>query len=115
MSWALYNPNTGPDHENPRSYEGPDRDERALKEIVVKQAITQRITGKKSSGLSHEAEALGYFRESGSPHIIKMYRHLYEDIGNGTMRLDKGRVHRMFLEYCPGGDLADWFKKKRDM
>lgn len=43
-----------------------------------------------------------------------MYRHLYRERGNGSMGLDKGLVHRLFMEYCPGGDLEHWMQKKFD-
>lgn len=112
MSWALYNSNPGPDSENHRTYDGPDKDEKAVTEIVVKQAMISKPSGRSSSGLTHEALALGYFRESGSPHIVKMYRHLYEERGNNSMRMDRRWVHRLFLEYCPGGDLFGWFQHK---
>jgi hypothetical protein len=95
-----------------RRYRGQDRDAKGLKEVVVKQSVAVDSQGISHTGLSREARSLEYFKDSGSPHIIKMYRRLYEEPGNNSMSLDEGTVHRLFMEYCPGGDLHDWLEKK---
>ena len=94
------------------SYEGPDRDHKGLTEVAVKQSVAITPAGKFKAGLSREAQMLEYLRSTGSPHIVKSYRHLYEEPGNNTMPLDAGIVHRLYLEYCPGGDLTDWLHGK---
>jgi hypothetical protein len=98
-------------NKNYRTYNGPDKDKKALQDIVVKQSLAGNRF-QPIMGLSHEAMALEAFKSSGSPHIVKMYRHLYRERGHNSMKLDVGIVHRIFLEYCPGGDLAHWLRKK---
>ena len=95
------------------SYESSDRDSKPLKEVVVKQGLTTRSDGTASGGLTGEAEMLRLLGLTGSLHILKMYRRLYVDQGGGHLRIDHEEVHRVFLEYCPGGDLFDWMLEKR--
>ena len=97
-------------------YKGPDRDSKPLKDVVVKQATTWRLGGRKSEGLDEEADFLQTFLTSRTQHIVRIYRRIYKDIGAGTVKPDPTHeVHRIFLEFCPGGDLANFFnKKKRD-
>jgi len=94
-------------------YEGSDKSSQAMTQVVVKQACIQVPGGRRSTGLLAEEHFLNIFKYTGSPHILKMYRHLYKEIGNNTMEYDHWEVHRIFLEFCPNGDLYDWIEKKR--
>lgn len=62
-------------------------------------------------GLESEAVWLAKFANSKSPHIVRMYKHIYEEKGQKTIDLDWGVVQRIYLEFCPGGDLANWLAK----
>lgn len=95
-------------------YVGPDRDFKPLKDVVVKQATTLRAGGTKGPGLIEEGEFLQSFLSARTKHIVRIYRRVYRDLGAGTLSQDPAaEVHRMFLEFCPGGDLHDvWHKKK---
>lgn len=52
-----------------------------------------------------------------SQHIPRLYKRVYRDIGSGVpgMRIDSNRreVHRMFIEFCAGGDMHDLIKTCR--
>ncbi|KAH8598920.1 hypothetical protein B0O99DRAFT_30463 [Bisporella sp. PMI_857] len=92
------------------TYEGSDRDSKALVDIVVKQASATGPGG----GLAGEAKLLDILRHTGSPHVLKMYKNLFQDEGEGVMpEFDTGLVHRILLEYCPGGDLIDFLRTRR--
>jgi hypothetical protein len=47
--------------------------------------------------------------KTGSKHFPKLYKRVYRAAGAGStnIRIDSSRreVHRMFMEYCAGGDL----------
>jgi hypothetical protein len=94
-----------------RTYSGPDKERKGLTNVVVKQSLAGRDE-ESTMGLEGEAMALESFKTSGSPHIIQMYRRLYREQGHGSMQLDRGIVHRIFMEYCPGGDLERWVTTK---
>ncbi|RDL37451.1 uncharacterized protein BP5553_04884 [Venustampulla echinocandica] len=89
------------------SYEGPDRQRATPKDIVVKQALA-------NPGLEIEAQFLQRFKDCRSEHIVKIYRGLSQEAGQGTEDYDpsNGAVHRIYLEYCPGGDLFDADKRR---
>lgn len=93
------------------SYEGPDRDQKSVKDIAVKQAVRDGPNYTWGDGLETEASFLKDFAGSNSPHILRMYSHLFSDIGQGTDDYDEGDVQRLFLEFCQGGDLGRWLKK----
>lgn len=83
-------------------YTGPEN--KAFKDIVVKQGLA------KNGGLNDDADIHVALAPANSNHIVKMYRHVYTGQGSGTSaKFDPGGVgvHRMFLEYCEGGDLFD--------
>jgi hypothetical protein len=46
-----------------------------------------------------------------TPHIIRMYKHLFEEEGQKTFDQDWGLVQRIYLEFCAGGDLVSWMSK----
>jgi hypothetical protein len=94
-----------------RTYTGPDKERKGLTNVVVKQSRAGSDE-EPTMGLEGEAMALESFKTSRSPHIIKMYRRLYREQGHGSMQLDMGIVHRIFMEYCPGGDLQRWASTK---
>ncbi|KAK0118662.1 hypothetical protein ONS96_011749 [Cadophora gregata f. sp. sojae] len=89
------------------SYQGPDRDAKSLKDVAVKQSIRMAYPSG-WYGLEWEAANLLELGQAKSQHIVRMYRHLYEEVGQRTNEHDKGLVHRIFLEYCPGGDTWQW-------
>ena len=84
---------------------------RSLREVAVKQSV-RSFGGRIHLGLEEEAKFYSLFAEAHSQHIVKMYRRLYTDRGAGYGRFDVGIVDRIFLEYCPGGCLADQQEKK---
>lgn len=88
------------------TYNGQSPNEEALKDIVVKQGSSQR------GGFRSEAEHYLALNTSKSVHIPRMYRQIYVEKGSGIFSgaYDTGEVHRMFLEYCPGGDLSTWLR-----
>jgi hypothetical protein len=95
-------------------YQGPDRAMKPLKDIAVKQAPARRKSRKTNewtgAGLEKEAQFLMLFAGR-TQHIVRMYRHMYKDTGSGpgSVLADLAtEVHRIFLEYCPGGDLAGY-------
>lgn len=90
------------------TYDGPDRHLRTLKDVAVKQAVKSGPFYKFGDGLETEAAILSLFQPVKTQHVVKMYRHMYEEMGEGTDKFDHGRVHRIFLEFCPGGDLYNW-------
>jgi hypothetical protein len=90
------------------SYGGPDRHLRKLNDVAVKQAVKSGPFHKWGDGLETEARLLMLFQPIRTQHVVKMYRHMYEDAGQQTDQFDYGVVHRIFLEYCPGGDLSGW-------
>lgn len=94
------------------SYEGNDRGEKSMVDVVVKQASLRSHKGHLLGGLTKEAEILSLFKASGSRHIPKIYRRLYEDKGAGSSKYDHWEVQRIFLEYCEGGDLFSLVENK---
>lgn len=90
------------------SYEGPDRDQQVLKDVVVKQGLVWRPDWQ--WGMHFEADMLRQLNKANSSHVLRMYHDLYEEPGFNTDGFDRGLVHRLFLEYCPGGDLDGWSK-----
>lgn len=90
------------------TFKGPDRHLRKLNDVAVKQAVKAGPTFQWGDGLETEARLLALFQPIKTQHVVKMYRHKYEDIGQQTDEFDYGVVHRIFLEYCPGGDLRGW-------
>jgi hypothetical protein len=93
------------------TYQGPDRANRTMNDIAVKQAVHKSARGF-FDGLKSEAHFYSLFTESNSPHIVRMYRRLYKEPGHQTMDFDEGIIHRIFLEFCPGGDLNRWLENK---
>ncbi|KAG4440814.1 hypothetical protein IFR05_003686 [Cadophora sp. M221] len=91
------------------SYEGPDRDSKSLKDVAVKQSVRFAFP-LGGFGLQFEAANLSELGRAKSQHIVKMYRHLYEELGQHTNQFDVGLVHHIFLEYCPGGDVGNWIR-----
>lgn len=92
------------------TYKGKDRDQRTMVDVAVKQASESNY-----GGLYAEAHILGMFSNSNNPHILKMYRRLYTEaggIGANTPVYNRGLIHRVFLEYCPGGDLFNLLEEK---
>jgi hypothetical protein len=92
------------------SYEGPDRDSKSLKDVAVKQSLRFAFP-LGGFGLQFEAANLSELGRAKSQHIVRMYRHLYEEVGQRTNKFDMGLVHRIFLEYCPGGDAGNWIRE----
>jgi len=94
-------------------YQGPDRAMKPLKDVAVKQASVMRKSRRanvmtRTEGLEKEAKFLMLFAQRRTQHIVKMYRRLYTDTGSGANSVTADpatEVHRIFLEYCPGGDL----------
>lgn len=99
-------------------YEGIDRDEKTVKDLAVKQAVyppaNRRGLAPDSGGLLREAAFYTLFQPHQTPHIPRMYTHMYEDGGGNTGILDEGTVHRIFLEFCEGGSLSHWHSKYMD-
>lgn len=97
-------------------YKGPDRNLKPLKDVVVKQATTYRAGRRKGAGLKSEDEFLQMFLATKTRHIVRIFRRMYSDVGAGTPRLEPDppdqEVHRIFLEFCPGGDLNNFFDRK---
>ncbi|CZT47468.1 uncharacterized protein RSE6_08031 [Rhynchosporium secalis] len=91
------------------SYEGPDREKKGLRDVAVKQSLRNPFP-LGGWGLEGEAMALMELGKAKSQHVVKMYRHLYEEMGQRTNSYDVGLVHRIFLEYCPHGDMGEWIK-----
>jgi hypothetical protein len=89
------------------TYNGADRDKKRIVDIAVKQAARGQF-----DGLRGEAFFLSLFEGANNPHILKMYQGLHEEKGNASMKYDYGDVHRLFLEYCAGGDLFSWLERK---
>lgn len=83
-----------------------------ISDLVVKQAA---VNERNRHGLSREAAILQRLAETNSPHVVKMYQKLFEEQGRGTFpKYDPvGTVHRIYLEYCPGGDLSQWSSDRR--
>ncbi|KAH7416829.1 kinase-like domain-containing protein [Cadophora sp. MPI-SDFR-AT-0126] len=92
------------------TYQGPDRDTKSVKDIAVKQSIRMAYPSG-GFGLEWEAANLLELGKAKSQHIVRMYRHLYEEVGQRTNQYDMGLVHRIFLEYCPGGDAWHWIRE----
>ena len=92
------------------------RNTKTKKRIVIKQAAAQRWDGSVASGLEEEASMLKLLRGAGSSHILKMYGDIMHGEGrNFVYRMDcPGPVERIFLEYCPGGDLLDWVTRRKE-
>ncbi|KAE8446826.1 hypothetical protein EG329_011603 [Mollisiaceae sp. DMI_Dod_QoI] len=90
------------------TYDGSDRAQRTMNDVAVKQAVKKGPTYTWGDGLEKEARLLMLFQQANTPHVVRMYRHLYEDAGQQTDDFDHGVIHRIFLEYCSGGDLNDW-------
>lgn len=66
--------------------------------------------------MAKEEGWLKLFQGIGTPHIVRMYRHLYNDMGQDTDEtLDTGTVSRIFLEYCPNGDLWKYYDTYQEM
>ncbi|KAL2064718.1 hypothetical protein VTL71DRAFT_3856 [Oculimacula yallundae] len=95
------------------TYVGPDRESKSLKDLAVKQSTKMKLL-LRGYGLEVEAWALLHLGRAKSQHVLKMYRHLYEEEGQRTNSFDVGLVHRIFLEYCPNGDLGDWLRDRLD-
>lgn len=55
-------------------------------------------------------------RSARSEHFPKLYKYAYRDSGAGTgnLRIDarSREVHRLFMEYCQGGDLFECIKTR---
>jgi hypothetical protein len=84
----------------------PENKGRKLRQVVVKQA-----GGSKHAVdlLQAEARFLMLFRQTGTKHVVKMYRRFYTEKGQGAIPSTDpggGEVGRIFLEYCQGGDFA---------
>lgn len=77
--------------------------EKTTRKVVVKQAGPGAV-----EGLLREGGFLSLFAKAGIKHIVKMYRAVIEDKGQGTNeKFDrKKRVAKMFLEFCAGGDFS---------
>lgn len=82
-------------------YEGSDRNQR-VKDIAVKQVS--------NNSLENEAVFLKRLAEVGTPHIVKMYGKLIKDAVFETKDIKAGDVQRLYLEFCPGGDLYSYLK-----
>ncbi|PVH81188.1 kinase-like protein [Cadophora sp. DSE1049] len=92
------------------SYQGPDRDTKSMKDVAVKQSIRMAYPYG-GFGLEWEAANLLELGKAKSQHIVRIYRHFYEEVGQRTNGYDMGLVHRIFLEYCPGGDTWYWIRE----
>lgn len=92
----------------------PGSIESQVRDIVVKQ--TRAAV---DNGLRYESKFLENLTSTGSRHFPKLYGRVQRDVGTGTeLAIDPHRreVHRIFLEYCPGGSLysnMQNFKKTR--
>ncbi|KAI9739886.1 MAG: hypothetical protein M1818_004942 [Claussenomyces sp. TS43310] len=97
-------------------YMGPRNQRRYAEEwgditfVVVKQQ--RAIYGK---GLREEAARMKLLNRSGSQHVPRLYKRCYRDAGAGTkgLGIDSSRreVHRIFIEYCHGGDMNNFITK----
>lgn len=96
-------------------YEGKDAAKVSLTDIAVKQGIYTHGVGNGSArrGFHDEVGFLSNLWEVETAHVVKMYRHLYEDVGQTWEAQDKigTSVHRLYLEFCPRGDLQGMFDK----
>jgi hypothetical protein len=87
--------------------------------IVVKQS------GKPDRNLQNESRLLAQCRASGTPHVVKLYKSYHQEGGTGTSaKFDPfpytnrpilgdvyalaKEVSRIYLEYCPRGDMWQW-------
>ncbi|KAE9367894.1 kinase-like protein [Stipitochalara longipes BDJ] len=93
------------------TYEGEDRDQKTVKDLAVKQALRFGPAYSWGDGLESEARWLSMLARAKTPHIVKMYKHLFEEEGQRTFSQDWGLVQRIYLEFCPGGDLSGWLSK----
>lgn len=83
-------------------YEGSDRNQR-VKDIAVKQVFNK--------SLENEVVFLKRLAEVGTPHIVKMYGKLINDAVFATDDVKAGDVQRLYLEFCPGGDLHNYLQE----
>ncbi|RDW66852.1 hypothetical protein BP5796_09601 [Coleophoma crateriformis] len=81
--------------------------------IAVKQATYTSTR----PGLQWEANILAMLRHTNSGHIPHMIGEMEAGVGAGDagQTFDTGPVHRMKLEYCPGGTLWDWLSQRWDI
>jgi hypothetical protein len=74
------------------TYEGNDEGQKRMVDVVVKQARFLRYDRTRVSGLNTEFEFLELFRNHKCRHILRVYRKLYTDVGQGTSEYDQGDV-----------------------
>lgn len=92
---------------------GGDENFLGLKNVAVKQNV-MRYHVSNGRGLNQEAWFYRFLGRAQSQHIPKMYRELYQDVGRNTQDADRGPVERIFLEFCPGGDLQNLIDRRMD-
>lgn len=98
------------------SYEGPGN--LPERDVVVKQGRGRVLwDGRPDGGVSGESYFLKALLPAASPHILKIMREgqVYRDYGTSpidNMHANVGEVHRIYLEFAPGGDLTDWVANK---
>lgn len=84
--------------------------EAQVKDIVVKQSKAAD-----NNGLRQESIFLEELTKTGSRHFPQLYGRVQRDVGLGTEpKVDpkKREVHRIFIEYCPGGSMDGFLHKE---
>ncbi|KAI9645696.1 hypothetical protein NHQ30_006438 [Ciborinia camelliae] len=77
--------------------------------LPFKTCVVKQQAGR--GDMRNEVKLYELLRHVPSPHLVKMYRRLYEDTGLGTVRGDtEGPVYRIYLEDCERGDLEGWIE-----
>lgn len=88
-----------------------------LSHVVVKQVLARgepdALTGLQSIGTDREFAAYELLNTVNSKHIVKMYRTMHRDVGGGTANFPADFLgvcnERLYLEFCPGGDMQGMF------
>ncbi|KIN07272.1 hypothetical protein OIDMADRAFT_109769 [Oidiodendron maius Zn] len=78
--------------------------------VVVKQSAG------KDRALKSESDVLSRIAETGTKHVVRLLKKYHEERGQGTSDQwdsDSGYVSRIYLEYCPHGDMKAVMKKLR--
>lgn len=95
----------------------PIADPQSLKKIVVKQVLHEGaefpIAGGVSPGAQAEGRIYDILREASTKRIVEMFRRVHVDWGSGcAIPADVGdEVGRLYLEFCPGGDMRGFLQK----
>lgn len=90
-------------------WEYKKRDDDVIR-VVVKQSAG------KDRALKSESDVLSRIAETGTKHVVRLLKKYHEERGQGTSDQwdsDSGYVSRIYLEYCPHGDMKAVMKKLR--